>query len=99
MPTQPTSQTRRLTITLWRGPWLGVRPTIVIEGRGQPTQWGTGTWQVPAKGPTTVGVYLHVRGVTWGRATLVVDHYHGTTLEYRAPWLPFRPGRLKGVGA
>ena len=87
--------TRRLTITLRRGPWLGIRPTIVIEGRGQPTQWGVGTWQVPADRATTVSVFLHVRGITWARASRVIESTDAPTLEYRAPWVPFRPGRLR----
>lgn len=83
--------TRRITITLRRGPWLGVRPTIVMAGRGQPAQWGSGTWQVDADEPATIAVYLHWRGITWGRATITTD---ATTVDYRAPWLPFGRGTI-----
>ena len=95
MSTPPTPATRRLTITLRRGLWLGIRPTIVIEGRGQPTQWGTGTWQVPADRATTVSVFLHARGLTWGRATRTLEPTDVAALEYGAPSLPFLPGRLR----
>jgi len=63
---------RRVTVVLERWPIglaLGVKPTIVIEGLSQPTQWGEGTWLLPADRATTVGVYLHTRGITWGRAS------------------------------
>ena len=85
---------RRVTITLTRWPIglaIGVKPTIVIEGRSQPTQWGEGTWLLPADRPTTIGVYLHFRGITWGRATrelLPTDH---PRLRY---WFGFARGRL-----
>lgn len=94
MPTPANPTTRRLTITLKRGLWLGIRPTIVVEGRGQPTQWGTGTWQVPADQIVTVSVFLHVRGVTWGRASRTLDPLDCGALTYRAPLLPFLPGRF-----
>jgi hypothetical protein len=71
-----------------------MRPTIVIEGRGQPTQWGTGTWQVPADRATTVTVFLHWRGITWGTASRSVAPGDAPGLRYRAPWLPGLPGRI-----
>ena len=72
MPTPAPPATRRLTITLRRGLWLGIRPTIVVEGRGQPTQWGTGTWQVSADAPTEVTVFLFNRLWKFGQAEITV---------------------------
>ena len=83
---------RRVTIDL-RRPRLrlhwGVRPTIVIDGVGQPTQWGVGTWQVD--GESGVAVFLYLAGHTFGRATTVLGE-HGAT--YRAPRLPFGRGQF-----
>ncbi len=92
--TQPPAATRRLAITLRRGPWLGIRPTIVVEGRGQPTQWGTGTWQVPADRPTEVTVFLHWHGLSWARASITLSPTDAPALVYRAPRLPFLPARI-----
>lgn len=76
-----------------------VRPTLVIGGRGQPVQWGVGTWQVSADETVSLGVFLFNRLWRFGAAeiTLTPDD---TRLEYRAPMLPFLPGRLRsGVPA
>ena len=89
--------TRRVTIDLRRplfAPYFGLRPTIVIEGRAQPTQWGVGTWQLPADGETEVSVYLFRWGVTSGRASRILTSTDAPTLRYRAPWLPFLAGRF-----
>ena len=85
---------RRVTVVLERWPIglaLGVRPAIVIEGLSQPTQWGEGTWLLPADRPTTVAVYLHLRGITWGRATRELLPSEQPRLRYR---FGFVRGRL-----
>ena len=71
---------------------LGVRPTVVVSGRGQPAQWGSGTWQLPA-GDRSVGVYLFNRVWRYGSATVRVPP-GATRVVYRAPRLPFGPGRI-----
>ena len=94
---QPESSTRRVTIHLHRpvlAPYFGLRPTIVIEGRAQPTQWGTGTWQVPADADAHVSVFLFRFGITSGRASAVLRPDDAPSLRYRAPWLPFLRGRF-----
>ncbi|KAA9156402.1 hypothetical protein F6B41_02015 [Microbacterium lushaniae] len=89
--------TRRIQLTL-RKPWFalyaGVRPTLVIAGRGQPAQWGVGTWQVPADRPVTVGVYLFNRVWRFGQAEFSLDPADPPSLVYRAPALPFLRGRI-----
>jgi hypothetical protein len=71
---------------------LGVRPTVVVAGRGQPAQWGSGTWQLP-EGDRSVGVYLFNRAWRYGSATLSVPP-GATQVVYRAPRLPFGSGRI-----
>lgn len=85
----------RLQLTL-RKPWLGwfPKPTVVVGGRGQPAQWGTGTWQIPVD-RGTIGVYLYNRLWKFGAAEYSLDGDVPTLLVYTAPWLPFLPGRLK----
>lgn len=93
----PESPTRRVTIDLRRpflAPYFGLRPTIVIEGRAQPTQWGVGTWQLPADRDTDVGVFLFRFGLRSGRATITLRPSDAPALRYRAPWLSLLPGRL-----
>ena len=83
---------RRVTIDLRRPRlrlYFGIRPTIVIDGTSQPTQWGVGTWQVDAGGETSLEVFLYVGGITFGRAGTTVGERGAT---YRAPRLPFRGG-------
>jgi hypothetical protein len=85
---------RRVTIELRRPRsrlHFGIRPTIVVDGTTQPTQWGVGTWQVDADRETTIEVFLYVAGVTFGRASTTIGERGAT---YRAPRLPFRPGRF-----
>lgn len=94
--------TRRLAITLRKWPlgfYPGVRPTIVVEGRGQPTQWGEGTWQVPAGRETTVSVFMFQHGMTFGRAEHRLKPGDEPSLEYRAPAIFFFPGSLGPRGA
>ncbi|GAB3617683.1 hypothetical protein GCM10027416_22400 [Okibacterium endophyticum] len=86
---------RRITLEL-RRPALslhvGVRPTVVIDGRGQPAQWGTGTWQLPVGEPVTIGVYLFNRLWRYGGAETTVDPSDEGPLVYTAPVLPFGRG-------
>lgn len=92
--TVPTS--RRIELTL-RKPWFalyaGVRPTLVLDGRGQPTQWGLGTWQVPSDG-ATVAIFLFNRVWRFGQAELTLSP-DDRSLVYRAPWLPFLRGSIR----
>jgi hypothetical protein len=75
----------------------GVRPTVVLIGRGQPAQWGTGTWQKP-EGDVSVRIYLFNRLWRYGDAAASVQA--GTTrIVYHAPRLPFGRGRIETVGA
>lgn len=88
---------RRIELTMhkpWFALYAGIRPTLVIAGRGQPTQWGLGTWQVPADDEAVLGVFLFNRMWRFGQAehTLAPDD---DALEYRAPALPFLPGRIR----
>ena len=78
----------------WFALYAGIRPTLVIGGRGQPTQWGLGTWQVPADESVTLGVFLFNRLWRFGEAEFTLDP-DTSRLEYRAPALPFTPGRLR----
>lgn len=83
----------RTTLTLSKPPvgWYP-KPTVVVDGRGQPAQWGTGTWQLEPG--STLGVYLYNRVWRFGAAQIVVD---GRAVRYRAPFLPFLPGRLTAI--
>ncbi|WP_323987694.1 hypothetical protein [Microbacterium plantarum] len=87
---------RRVTLDL-RRPVLhlipGVRPTIVIDGRGQPAQWGVGTWLVPADEAVEITVFLFNRLWRFGEARVVL-HPADTGLAYRAPLVPIGPGRI-----
>ncbi|MCD5348132.1 hypothetical protein PX701_11585 [Agromyces sp. H3Y2-19a] len=89
---------RRIELTLHK-PWFalywGVRPTVVIGGRGQPSQWGVGTWQVPADRATTIGVYLYNRVWRFGSAEFGLGPGHPESLVYVAPVLPFTRGRIR----
>lgn len=69
------------------------KPTVVIEGRGQPAQWGRGTWQVEAG--STVGVFLFNRLWRFGSAEATLSDEVPAILRYRAPLLPFGRGRLR----
>lgn len=96
-PTAHDNPTRRIELTL-RKPWFalyaGIRPTLVIKGRGQPTQWGIGTWQVPS-GTTVLGVFLFNRLWRFGQAEFTLEPGDMSALEYRAPALPFLRGRFR----
>lgn len=84
---------RRLELRLVRAPftWFA-RPTVTIDGVGQPAQWGTGTWAVPDDGDTVVGVYLYNRVWRFGAVSVTVGR--ADVLEYRAGLLPVGAGRL-----
>lgn len=80
-----------------RKPWLGwfPKPTVVINGRGHPAQWGTGTWQISSGEPTTVRVLLFNRLWTYGTAEFVLATEQPAALVYSAPWLPVPAGKLR----
>lgn len=89
--------TRRIAIALhkpWFALYAGVRPTLVIAGRGQPIQWGLGTWQVPSRQTVAVGVFLFNRLWRFGQAEFDVEP-NVTALIYRAPALPFLRGKIR----
>lgn len=85
----------RLELTL-RKPRIGwfPKPTVVFNGRGQPAQWGTGTWQVSPDGPTEVTVFLFNRLWRFGTAEITIAAGSAAPFVYSAPLLPFGPGRL-----
>lgn len=92
------NESRRIELTLhkpWFALYAGVRPTLIIEGRGQPTQWGLGTWQVPSDRTVTVGVFLFNRVWRFGQADFTLEPHDVPALEYRAPTLPFLRGRIR----
>ncbi|QKJ21073.1 hypothetical protein HQM25_03630 [Microbacterium hominis] len=90
--------TRRIELTLTR-PWFalyaGIRPTVVVAGRGHPVQWGVGTWQLPADGAAAIGVFLFNRVWRFGESELVVRPEDPPAIAYRAPALPFGRGQLR----
>lgn len=89
---------RRISLTL-RRPALGwhPRPTVVFGGRGQPAQWGTGTWQLTAD-DTTIRVFLYNRVWRYGEAVIdLTAEAPADAVEYRPPLLPFLRGTLRTV--
>lgn len=92
----PASPPLRLELTLHK-PWLGwfPKPTVVVDGRGHPAQWGTGTWQIRDREKTEITVFLFNRLWKFGTARFTVEAGEQPTLRYSAPWLPFLPGRLR----
>ncbi|MDL5350695.1 hypothetical protein [Microbacterium sp. zg-YB36] len=97
-PAAPIDASRRVELTL-RKPWFAlyarIRPTLVIAGRGQPTQWGVGTWQVPADETVVLGVFLFNRIWRFGQAEFAIEPGDAPSLEYRAPALQFGRGRIR----
>ncbi len=89
--------TRRIDLTLHK-PWFAlyarIKPTLVIAGRGQPIQWGPGTWQVPSDQTVIIRVFLFNRLWRFGQAEFALQPLHAPSLIYRAPVLPFRRGRI-----
>lgn len=88
---------RRIELTMHK-PWFAlywrIKPTLVIGGRGQPTQWGVGTWQVPAGESVELAVFLFNRVWRFGAARVALEATRSPALVYRAPVLPFFPGRI-----
>jgi hypothetical protein len=90
--------TRRIQLSLhkpWYSLYARVKPTLVIEGRGHPAQWGLGTWQVPSDRTVVVGVFLFNRLWRFGQAEFALEPNDTPSLVYRAPSLPFLPGRIR----
>ncbi len=90
--------TRRIELTLHK-PWFAlyarIKPTLVIEGRGHPAQWGLGTWQVPSDQSVLIGVFLFNRLWRFGQAEFALEPDHAPALVYEAPMLPFLRGRIR----
>ncbi|MBD7956820.1 hypothetical protein H9651_04160 [Microbacterium sp. Sa4CUA7] len=100
-PLAAEAATRRIELT-FRKPrfalYARIRPTLVIGERGQPTQWGVGTWQVPADRAVVIGVFLFNRVWRFGEARYTLAPGDAPALEYRAPVLPFGRGKMR-IGA
>jgi hypothetical protein len=92
------ADSERLELTL-RRPWFGafLKPTVVFNGRGQPAQWGTGTWRVSADDQTQVSVFLYNRLWKFGQVDVLVAPGALVPLVYVAPLLPVGRGRLVAV--
>ncbi|WEG09244.1 hypothetical protein PU630_01400 [Microbacterium horticulturae] len=89
---------RRIEVTLhkpWFALYFGVRPTVVIGGRGHPAQWGVGTWQIPSDQSATIGVFLFNRLWRFGQSEFAIEPGGPSALVYRAPALPFTRGRIR----
>jgi hypothetical protein len=69
---------------------------VVVDGVGQPAQWGTGTWAVPDDGGTELAVYLYNRAWRFGAASIRIGAPGDTpdVIEYRAGVLPIGSGRM-----
>ncbi|WP_026554622.1 hypothetical protein [Arthrobacter sp. 35W] len=93
--TSPPAAPLTFDLTL-RKPLLGwfPKPTVVVNGLGQPAQWGYRNWKLPDGGPAHVTIFLFNRLWKFGVVEFTVDAVHPGPLLYRAPWLPFLPGRL-----
>ncbi|MCR2827596.1 hypothetical protein [Microbacterium sp. zg.Y909] len=94
----PPPASRRIEITFRRPAfalYARIRPALVIGGRGQPTQWGVGTWQVPADEAAVIGVYLFNRLWRFGQAEVALAPGDAPSLVYLAPVLPFGRGRIE----
>ncbi|WIB27149.1 hypothetical protein [Curtobacterium sp. MCSS17_015] len=95
----PSGTTRRRVELRLRKPWFawGARPTVTVDGVGNPAQWGTGTWALPDGRAVEFGVYGINRGWRFGAASVRVEAAAagaGAVLEYRAGLLPFGRGTL-----
>lgn len=91
------SANHRIPITLhkpWFALYAGVRPTLVVDGRGQPGQWGRGTWQVPTDRTVEIGVFVFTRLWRFGQAEYALEPGGAASLVYRAPALPFGRGSI-----
>lgn len=96
-----TEPQHRLQLTLnkplfsWRA-----KPTVVIDGRGQPAQWGIGTWQLPdnagrAGASGVMRVFVFNRLWRFGTAVYVFGEQPPAALVYTPPLLPFLRGQLR----
>ncbi|WP_460740252.1 hypothetical protein [Microbacterium neimengense] len=99
MPSDSLPATRRVELDLRKPRFAlyAVRPTVVIGGRGQPAQWGRGTWLVSAAHPERIGVFLFNRVWRFGSAVVDLEPGAQAPLVYRAPLLPFGRGRLSSA--
>ena len=87
---------RRFELTL-RKPWPGwvPKPTVVVNGTAQPTQWGTRNWKVPGTDSVTVTIFLFNRMWRFGEVEFAVGPGDGQQFTYSAPWLPYGPGKIR----
>lgn len=94
------NEIRRFELTL-RKPRLGwfPKPTVVVNGMAQPTQWGTRNWKVPGAEATEVSIFLFNRLWKFGEVRFTVQPGAQTPLIYSAPWLPLGPGKLRNAAA
>ncbi|WP_343318583.1 hypothetical protein AAFM46_14775 [Arthrobacter sp. TMP15] len=92
---EPTNTLRRFELTL-RKPPLGwfPKPTVVVDGVAQPTQWGTRNWKISGAKSATVRIYLYNRMWKFGEVNFTVEPNTPAPLVYRAPWLPFLKGKI-----
>lgn len=91
-----TNEMLRFELTLhkrWPG-WVP-KPTVVINGEAQPTQWGTRNWKVPGTEPVSVTIFLFNRLWKFGEVQFTVVRDEGQRSTYVAPWLPFGPGKIR----
>lgn len=90
------NEIRRFELTL-RKPWPGwvPKPTVVVNGTAQPTQWGTRNWKVPGTDPADVTIFLFNRMWRFGEVAFTVGPGDGQQFRYSAPWLPFGPGKVR----
>jgi hypothetical protein len=92
---EPTSCRVELVLLKPKLGWFP-KPTVVIDGRGHPAQWGAGTWQLPNEGTAKIGVYLFNRLWRYGVAEYRLGDGVPSRITYRAPWLPVLRGRISG---
>jgi hypothetical protein len=94
----PSGTTRRRVELRLHRPWFawGARPTVSVDGVGQPAQWGSGTWVLPDEGSVEFAVFCINRRWRFGAASVRVDAARaaGAVIEYRAGALPVGAGSL-----
>jgi len=95
-----TNDIRRFQLTL-RKPRLGwfPKPTVVVNGMAQPTQWGTRNWKVSGTDAAEVSIFLFNRLWKFGEVRFTVAPGTQTPLIYSAPRLPVGPGKLRNAAA
>jgi hypothetical protein len=95
---RPSGTTRRRVELRLHKPWFawGARPTVGVDGVGQPAQWGSGTWALPDEGSVEFVVVCVNRGWRFGPASVRVQaaEVAGGVIDYRAGALPIGPGTL-----